>query len=323
MSKIHTHYDNLKVSRMAPQEVIRAAYKALSQKYHPDKNPGDEKAARIMAILNSAYGTLSDPQRRREHDEWIAAEEWEIEWLESTKAEEEAKRDEHYAPQWVQEPPQQSKFKRRVRTSLWVALSLTLGWGAAVFMQWQFQIIPASNVMLSRAEAVAAPKSSAPTVLDNKPQEPKITLNAQLYLLGQDVSCSAPLRSEFAPNGEVWPAKSGYIEGYKVANGGGDVKIVLDNSANHSDTMITLIDQGRHQEVRHLLVKAQEKFTIENLLAANYEVRQQVLGISQSAKLACESEPVKSESVKSPSPAATVVSPANTASAPTSNPVSN
>ena len=76
MGKIHTHYDNLKVARLAPQEVIRAAYKALSQKYHPDKNPGDEKAARIMAILNSAYGTLSDPQRRREHDEWIAAEEW-------------------------------------------------------------------------------------------------------------------------------------------------------------------------------------------------------------------------------------------------------
>jgi curved DNA-binding protein CbpA len=65
MAKIHTHYDNLKVSRLAPQEVIRAAYKALSQKYHPDKNPGDEKAARIMAILNSAYNTLSDPSAAR------------------------------------------------------------------------------------------------------------------------------------------------------------------------------------------------------------------------------------------------------------------
>ncbi|MDB5935298.1 MAG: hypothetical protein JWQ01_2642, partial [Massilia sp.] len=58
MAKIHTHYDNLKVARLAPPEVIRAAYKALTQKYHPDKNPGDEKAARIMAILNTAYGIL-------------------------------------------------------------------------------------------------------------------------------------------------------------------------------------------------------------------------------------------------------------------------
>ena len=31
MVKMHTHYDNLKVARMAPQEVVRAAYKALSQ----------------------------------------------------------------------------------------------------------------------------------------------------------------------------------------------------------------------------------------------------------------------------------------------------
>jgi len=84
MAKIHTHYDNLKVARGAPQEVIRAAYKALSQKYHPDKNPGDEKAARIMAIVNTAYNALSDPVRRKEHDEWIAAEEWEVEWLESS-----------------------------------------------------------------------------------------------------------------------------------------------------------------------------------------------------------------------------------------------
>ena len=106
MGKIHTHYDNLKVSRMAPQEVIRAAYKALSQKYHPDKNPGDEKAARIMAILNSAYDTLSDTQRRREHDEWIAAEEWEIEWLESTRNEDGRGADKyrHDADRWNPEP---------------------------------------------------------------------------------------------------------------------------------------------------------------------------------------------------------------------------
>ncbi len=85
---LHTHYDNLKVARQAPQEVIRAAYKALSQKYHPDKNPGNAKAARVMALLNSAYGTLADPQRRREHDEWIAAEEWEIEWQATARHEE-------------------------------------------------------------------------------------------------------------------------------------------------------------------------------------------------------------------------------------------
>lgn len=75
MKPIHTHYDNLKVARDAPSEVVRAAYKTLSQKYHPDRNPDNADAARIMAYLNEAYAVLSDPKRRKEHDEWIAREE--------------------------------------------------------------------------------------------------------------------------------------------------------------------------------------------------------------------------------------------------------
>jgi len=55
MTQVHTHYDNLKVARDAPPEVIRAAYKTLSQKFHPDRNSGNAEAARIMAILNTSY----------------------------------------------------------------------------------------------------------------------------------------------------------------------------------------------------------------------------------------------------------------------------
>jgi DnaJ-class molecular chaperone len=72
MARVHTHYDNLKIARNAPQEVIRAAYKALSQKYHPDRNPNSPDAQRIAQMINSAYEVLSDPAKRREHDDWIA-----------------------------------------------------------------------------------------------------------------------------------------------------------------------------------------------------------------------------------------------------------
>jgi curved DNA-binding protein CbpA len=71
MARIHTHYDNLKVARNAPPEVIRAAYKTLSQKYHPDRNPDSRDAIRIIQIINLAYEVLSDPAKRQEHDEWI------------------------------------------------------------------------------------------------------------------------------------------------------------------------------------------------------------------------------------------------------------
>ncbi len=71
MARIHTHYDNLKVARDAPPEVIRAAYKTLSQKYHPDRNGNSADAIRVIQLINLAYTVLSDPAKRREHDEWI------------------------------------------------------------------------------------------------------------------------------------------------------------------------------------------------------------------------------------------------------------
>ena len=70
MDPIHTHYDNLKVTRNAPTEVIRAAYRALAQKYHPDLNRSPD-ASRVMKIFNEAWEVLSDPKRRAEHDQWI------------------------------------------------------------------------------------------------------------------------------------------------------------------------------------------------------------------------------------------------------------
>lgn len=71
MSTIHTHYDTLNVSRSAPLTVIKAAYRALSQYYHPDRCTLPE-AGEIMARLNQAYAALSDVHSRLRHDEWIA-----------------------------------------------------------------------------------------------------------------------------------------------------------------------------------------------------------------------------------------------------------
>ncbi len=71
MKKVRTHYDNLKVAKNAPPEIIRAAYKALSQKYHPDKNGGSQNSQRIMKIINDSYNVLSDPEKRKAHDDWI------------------------------------------------------------------------------------------------------------------------------------------------------------------------------------------------------------------------------------------------------------
>lgn len=69
-----THYEILNVRRDASPEVIRAAYKALAQKYHPDRNSSPD-AARIMKEVNLAYEVLSDPVRRRQYDDTLSDEE--------------------------------------------------------------------------------------------------------------------------------------------------------------------------------------------------------------------------------------------------------
>ena len=68
---IRTHYDNLHISADADAETVKQAYRRLSKQYHPDLNP-DPDAHRIMQLINQAYEVLSDPERRAEHDRWIA-----------------------------------------------------------------------------------------------------------------------------------------------------------------------------------------------------------------------------------------------------------
>lgn len=95
MSRLHTYYDNLKVTRTASPEAIRAAYRRLSQKHHPDRNSGDPEAARIMVLINVAYRALGDPARRAQHDRWIAQQE---SVLESSKPREPVLDPQRYTP---------------------------------------------------------------------------------------------------------------------------------------------------------------------------------------------------------------------------------
>jgi len=60
-------YEILGVDKSASDQDIKRAYRALTLKYHPDRNPTEEAAAKIREI-NDAYGVLSDPQKRRQLD---------------------------------------------------------------------------------------------------------------------------------------------------------------------------------------------------------------------------------------------------------------
>ncbi|NCC69856.1 MAG: J domain-containing protein, partial [Clostridia bacterium] len=51
-------YKILGVSRDASDEDIKAAYRTLAKKYHPDHNPGNTAAAKKMNEINAAYDAI-------------------------------------------------------------------------------------------------------------------------------------------------------------------------------------------------------------------------------------------------------------------------
>jgi curved DNA-binding protein CbpA len=70
---MRTYYDVLQVSESAAEDVIRAAYRVLAKRLHPDLNGGDTNSRLEMQLLNESYAVLSDPNRRREYNQILAA----------------------------------------------------------------------------------------------------------------------------------------------------------------------------------------------------------------------------------------------------------
>lgn len=61
-------YDTLGLSRSASDAEVKAAYRKLAKRYHPDRNPGDDDAKAKYAAVDAAYSLLSDPERRARYD---------------------------------------------------------------------------------------------------------------------------------------------------------------------------------------------------------------------------------------------------------------
>jgi DnaJ-class molecular chaperone len=63
------YYGILGIPKNASDEDIKKAYRKLAMRYHPDRNPGNEKwANEKFKEINEAYGVLGDPQKRTQYD---------------------------------------------------------------------------------------------------------------------------------------------------------------------------------------------------------------------------------------------------------------
>ena len=59
----HKHYDILQITPNASADEIQHAYRKLAMRYHPDRNPAPDAAAK-MADINEAYEMLQNPIQR-------------------------------------------------------------------------------------------------------------------------------------------------------------------------------------------------------------------------------------------------------------------
>src|SRR5258706_3334450 len=64
------YYELLGVARKASAKDIRASFRKLARKYHPDLNPGDKSAEEKFKQLQEAYDVLSDSKKRQMYDQY-------------------------------------------------------------------------------------------------------------------------------------------------------------------------------------------------------------------------------------------------------------
>ena len=64
------YYEVLGVDKGADDATIKKAYRQLAKKYHPDMNPGDKEAEKKFKEASEAYAVLSDPDKRRQYDQF-------------------------------------------------------------------------------------------------------------------------------------------------------------------------------------------------------------------------------------------------------------
>src|SRR5215831_7779621 len=62
------YYEVLEVERTAADGELKAAFRKLAMKWHPDRNPGDKSSETRFKEINEAYEILKDPDKRAAHD---------------------------------------------------------------------------------------------------------------------------------------------------------------------------------------------------------------------------------------------------------------
>jgi hypothetical protein len=252
-----THYENLKVSEKAPVEVIKAAYRVLSMRWHPDKNPGDPQAVRMMRVLNEAYEVLSDPVRRQEYDASLPS---------SRPASITSARNPSPASAWSPKKSRPAFFSIVVRNMRrWDLRWLLAGAALIVAGFGVFQLTTTVHHYLAKKAELAAAAPSQVSAVDENAVSPE-ALSQHPTL---DLRFSNPL------NGQPWPKRASYLPGFEKLATDGYSSVTVDNSKNTSDVFLKLVSAENRQAskvMRVCFIPARSAFTFYRVTPGRYEL---------------------------------------------------
>jgi hypothetical protein len=251
---MRTHYDNLNVSENAPEEVIRAAYKALALRFHPDRNNGSAESRRVMQILNEAYEVLSDSTKRREYDRLLVA----------VRAQGAAR------SQAATQPDSFPKRQPQPKAApVAPSRGILVGLLAFIFSDfritlvviglciWGFTSLTAKKTPSRAYSPSSTTPSYTPSSYTPPPARPKW------------------VRPSLSPAGTPWPTTAGYVSGYQIQAQGGLSTVTIDNTSNSSDVFLKLVWLSSSEAIpaRMCYIPAYSRFTFSSVMAGRYDVR--------------------------------------------------
>lgn len=272
------HYTTLGVTQDAIPEVIKAAYRAMSQKYHPDRNPGDAEAKARMQAINAAYAVLSCPDERARYDRTLSATEAHNKSPRQTDADSGATGeftssvDDEYgqtlyesdSPMGSGAMPLAPEPVRLLRSGEYAALIIFTLITVLIFAMGQTAQPPRQSPATPATAAALIPVPPAPSPpRDNQP--------ASVPIPPSKSPAVSAMKVPKAPNGIPWPAASGYLEGYDSSDYGGSI-IELVNTNTKNAFFVKLVNTARNAEYasRYLFLGSRQGFSIVNIAPGSY-----------------------------------------------------